>query len=1393
MEFNLIINKIKELESILYPINNIISKTLRTMFLKLNNDDFDILLTLLIFLLNILSNKFNITTEYWKNNIKDIKATILLLLPFINDNTMSELFNLNEILFNNISTNKISSFIKNIDKDTILSQYFKFSTISLGLIDSNTELNLYENNEPLIFKLIHHNLIGLLQTLEIINGKLYINWINIIPLDINNYHESLLYINTQKKIQFLSEHMYFDSFKNIITNNLLNYNGLWFGDLYNVIRIKYYENFNKIYWLLFPDDHDEKYLIHKLNDYFNLEYILNLDYYNYNDLPVDEKNKFIKLLNTIKPDLLILEKFLIYFTKYDKNKNKIDDFDKYFNEIKISKIDLLWNILKKLIVSFNNSVYGKFLLNNKKFYNNYYYKPFNTNIIININQNINLYTLYNIIKRLIYLDKEKINHKHKLITLDLNFISLNISNKFLFFRRLYDDNYYLNTWLKLDNDNDNEYLNDIFNYFKDIFIPLIFEELITTGILSSFVDNNKTFNNNTYYYLTNNKYDNDYLKQIKENKFTWINYYAMNWIAQINFFHHYIYHQIIYITGATGQGKTTQIPKLLLFAEKAINYKSNTKIVCSEPRIGPTVDNAIRVAEELGYPIISSDKKLNNYYIQYKYKEDMHANNITTHGFVKYITDGSLLEEIINNLSLYVHTKDNISNIPLYDIIIIDEAHEHNVYMDILITLIRTSCYMNNKIKLIIMSATMDTDEPIYRRYFQNINDNFIFPIKNHLYHPFNNTYLFLPNPLYMDRRYHISPPGESTQYKIIDNYLNEDIDFNEGSKQGLLKVLDICNQTLKGGILFFSIGENEIKNIIKELNIKLPFNCIALPLYSELNIQYKEIITNININIYNIQNKKENIYIDWGNIYIDKKDVPKGTYNRFIIVATNIAEASITIPDLKYVIDVGYIKNNKYDYKLNLSNFTIDKISEVSRIQRRGRVGRISDGIVYYMYKYKSREIIKPLYKICYSNIDNIILKILADNNCTKLLDKYYDPNIYENNKNILKIEDNIHPIIKIIQKNYIINNNSLSIDYYLQNNNDLFYLYNSGYNLEIIKDCKGIFYLIHPNENNFKRNIYNEILNNSNNVLLPLNRLIEFKLIENNYKTILGNIILKNMRDINNINEAFIIYYGNKYNCYNDIIEINNFLNIINYSLVELINKNITWDEFKQVYKNYNSDIIFIYDLIYLIKNNFKNLFTNIINIKSTIINSIDNIKTHFINNNFNNYDIKLFNKLNELKNNGTFNLKYKILIFNSKYIQNIFKNHIKLNMISSWCDRNLFNENKILLILKKMCSSLFKITNNDIIINNNFIYNQINKDIILKSYLYSYKDQIAYPKNNTNYLKSQINIAPSQTKLNYELETVINISYFKLFYLKSNLSFNKENINITILSNFSNKWLE
>ena len=66
--------------------------------------------------------------------------------------------------------------------------------------------------------------------------------------------------------------------------------------------------------------------------------------------------------------------------------------------------------------------------------------------------------------------------------------------------------------------------------------------------------------------------------------------------------------------------------------------------------------------------------------------------------------------------------------------VIVDEAHEHNTNMDLILTLMRQTCLLNNSIRLVIISATMDDDEPIYRSYFKYINDNIVYPIKQPIY-----------------------------------------------------------------------------------------------------------------------------------------------------------------------------------------------------------------------------------------------------------------------------------------------------------------------------------------------------------------------------------------------------------------------------------------------------------------------------------------------------------------------------------------------------------------------------------------------------------------------------------------------------------------------------------
>ena len=507
MKFSIFLNNISNYENKFIKINNIIRNVIINLFKYLNNNDIDILIILTIFLLNIISNKYNINELYWFNNPNDIKAIVLLLLPYLYDYNITDL---NEILYSQKNINKISSYIMNYDKNDIIKEYFKYSNIILGIIEENESLILYDdiNNDKLIYKFIENNLLGLLQTLSIINGKTYVNWINIIPLNIENYQNSYIYINTINRLEYLSNNL--DKFENIINDNLINYNGLWFGDIYNVIRIKLYEDFKNMEWLLIP--YNNKYLIQELNYLFNLEKILNLPYYNYNDLLDIDKNNFIITINNINNKIKlsntnlqnIFDRFLKKFFK-----NKIINGD--IIDILLNKIDVLWLYLKKIVINFKNSSYGKYLLikkDNKYYFNNFFnYKSFT-----DIEYNINLYNIFKLINNLIIKNN---------IYLDFHFISLNITNKFLFFKRIYNNN---DKWFNIKNN------IIILNEFKKCYINLVFEELIMSGFLSEFVSSNNFYNKNAYYYITKEKYLDKAKKQ------HWQSFYALNWISQIDFF-----------------------------------------------------------------------------------------------------------------------------------------------------------------------------------------------------------------------------------------------------------------------------------------------------------------------------------------------------------------------------------------------------------------------------------------------------------------------------------------------------------------------------------------------------------------------------------------------------------------------------------------------------------------------------------------------------------------------------------------------------------------------------------------------------------------------------------------------------------------------------------------
>jgi hypothetical protein len=1363
---NFVDNVIPEFKTIIY-------NTVTNFFPNLNKEDTNIISILTTFIIDIISmrNGFNNNIIYirqWtQNKCRDIKGVILLLLPFIDDNMNKNLFNklsdLNQLLYA-YPEKHVPKSINMLKREDILSTHFQFGPMGIGLLTDTSEnylLDLYENDEKTIYKIIFHNFLGLLQTLEIMNGKYYINWINIVPLNLDNYKQSYIYMKTKERLNNISIES--------IHNNITDYYGLWFGDIYNVLRIKYYEDAKKIKWLIFPYENNNKgyYLIQILNKIFD-----------YNSTLLDEFKSNVKLIN-LKDNKLELEAmkyFLIYLVNnykgnfnndiYKKFKleslslneeDKYDDFNKKdiitindinsddiiecFNYIKINRPEYIYNYLQDSINLLKKSVYGRFLIVDNMITDYYYYK----------NTKLNLKNIYNIAKSL--------SHTTDWVLLDRNYISLHYKYKKEFFNRIYNDI----TWLNINNNIKRQFMfsnipnnivTDILNDFRENYIDLVFEELVVCGILNKFEPyleitdrsllpsnfeprkemikklladkfrTNKNDYNKSYYYLTGNMFSD--LEKIKverkvplpnnvyeeltyfdliAKKQEWPTFYAMDHISQISFFQHYIFHQILYVTGATGQGKSTQVPKLLTYAIKAIDYKFDGKIICTQPRITPTVDNATRIAEELGVPIeeLSNNSRIKikttNNYVQYKYQDDESTSNKSGEGFLRIVTDGTLFEELLSNPTLKVTPKNNDN---IYDIVIVDEAHEHNINMDLIITLSKQACYFNNMVRLIIVSATMDDDEPIYRRYFNTINDKLLFPIKFPIKIANKD---WLPDPMYMDRRYHISPPGETTQYNVTEIYLNNNPDTSEiAQEEGYKCIIDICNKSIVGEILFFANGMGEILKAVEYLNLILPEGNIALPFFSELNENYKNIVTKIDTMIGRIRNKRTNIHTEWGSTFIEDMSVPLGTYRRAIIIATNVAEASITINSLKYVVDNGYSKVNKYKPKVNISSLEIEEISEASRIQRKGRVGRVGDGIVYYMYMKNARRDIKPKYKITQENTTPIVLKLIYSKNLDDIniedklnlkkliVSNEINPNLYsfmENiSNNIINKETYTFKsgLYTLYTNNYIINNTPLSIYYYNGMPNKTskdFIVFDSGQIMENILDRKGQYYLINPFESFIDRNIMNNIIAYRKNIMLKevfegdyiyilsylfdKNLLVDInanKLFNNSYDILTEprNFVITELVDKykslsqkfnTTIPETITLIASSAMGCFNEIVSLIIFIRMISPpnrdNLTTIIRSDIKWYQYKEKFNNSDikSDIIFIHNIISSLKTYFNNLL--VFNIMKP---EFDNMFKPYINIMVERYkklrkekkgptvdfDSSLWNKLLNLEKNGS-----------------------------------------------------------------------------------------------------------------------------------------------------------
>lgn len=1368
----------------------------------------------------------NITKEY-EYKIEDIEHNYKLLLDTI-DRISHKLYvnwnNIIPILKNNFNTSEL--YIKSFKWDHNNNNFYCISINNekISLTDyykSYENINKYRLEYNGINFMNYYNTIYYDLYLSIIDIKWILYEIYIINNDNNlkNKPRSYLqyindYINLKKiynnnnwfileekdQIEFENN---FNKFIYININNLVTFKIIW-TFLYNFEKIYKTKLINEYNYISYIDQTLE--LMFKkdteiMSSFFNDEDInLNHIILNKNiqkDLELEiKKIPLYMIYQFISSILYKLDR--TWYGKYIINNNN-DNSEFISNNIP------LYSFTTDMINIDNFNYYISF----KNIYNfakslSLYYGDIIKNDYDDDDENINIkytkYTLGHLKGDWYNLNLKKIQYFiNYLITTKISLIS--ISN---YIRYTYIYNYDLDKKLKLSFNDINKIYNNVRNIILSLLKNIVFDCLIFRGLLSQFnfdieLTNNsykdkyhynmkkfytddyiKSIKKNSYYYLTDKLYnDLDYVEIDNDNKlnnktffdliktkYNWTRFYAMDWISQISFYHHYINNRMVMITGATGQGKSTQVPKLYLYSLKMIDHNYNGKIVCTVPRIMPVKNNADRISWELGVPIFKKSKHFNdiittnNGYVQYKTSEDSHI--ITNNDYyLRLTTDGTLLQDIlyspllknINIDRLYRANKGNeynsMSVINKYDIIIIDEAHEHNKNIDLLFTTLRYAIEYNNSLKLSIVSATMEDDEKLYRSYYNMINDNFLYPLNEQLKERELDR-------ITVDRRIHISPPGETTQFQIIEKYNDYEPKNYEEAEEIALKILqtEILNKNIISDILIFSITEKKIIKLVDEINNKIlspSSKFICIPCYSALNEYWKNFITNISKELKELDIDRTDLMKYIYNKNLEYKKVQKGYYTNVIIVATNIAEASLTFDTVKYVIDTGYYINVNSSCGLQSTIVNIDKISDASRKQRKGRVGRVSNGNVYYTYTENSRIGNKPNYGICSSDISDDIYKLLVKTDNDEILininlfDDFvkeynlYDKNIYNNfiitkkkyssfihQYIILDIDYDNHELNNVTRISYNYHGNKIFLkDRRIKENiNDNFNIpdrYMSGYDISTLLDNSGLFYFIHPDEQSIERQSLRQI-NISENIFI--NRILEciIKNIRNNYLISINNNFTK---------DNIIKYYNEKLNRKNKNININ--IDVIRSNFSYIIDDVFSNDNIKLLDIKYSKS--FMITLAYSVKYNCQYICIIMIILLHISNYKIDNLFNKNESINYNNDD--LYNYYIIAKK------IYDILIKNNiiKIYENCYKKYIDENNYikqKNQCINKCYDNNDIDYICKNNCNTQFKNPNTNYkkcISYDYFINNRQSYHTKKKYYLEIFNNNIISSNNNLN----------------------------------------------------------